>query len=88
MQCVYCNGRDFDKSSYDYYICRTCGRLHYENKSGRKKTGAVSELYFAIGAGSVVIIIAILILLFVTAAGKREKMNTSAGKPAISSEKK
>jgi hypothetical protein len=88
MQCIYCNGRDFDRSSYDYYICRTCGKLHYENKSGRKKSGAISELYFAIGAGSVVIIIAILILLFVTAAGKREKMNSSSEKTTVSSEKK
>lgn len=77
MQCRYCKGRDFDNLSYDYYVCRDCGKINYISKVDKKRPGALNEIYFAIAAGAVVLIIAILILLFVTAAGKKGKIKTS-----------
>ncbi len=88
MQCKYCKGKDFDNLSYDYFVCRDCGKINYLNKHEKKKPGALNEIYFAIGAGAVVLIIAILILLFVTAASKRGNLHTPEEKPSVSIEKK
>ena len=88
MQCSYCKGKDFDNSSFGYYVCRSCGKLHYDNKQENKKSGVVGELYFAIGAGAVVLILAILILLFVTASSKRASVHSAAGSTPLLVEKK
>lgn len=88
MQCKYCKGKDFDNLSYDYYVCRECGKINYVNKQEKKTSGTLSEIYFAIGAGAVVLIIAILILLFVTAASRRESLRSAAENIPISTEKK
>ncbi len=88
MQCSYCKGKDFDSSSYGYYVCRSCGKLHYDENQSKKKTGPLNELYFAIGAGTVVLIIVILILLFVTAANKRHKIETMTEERVKTEQKK
>jgi len=88
MQCKYCKGKEFDNLSYDYYVCRDCGKINYLNKKENKKPGALNEIYFAIGAGTVVLIIAILILLFVTAASRRDNVRSAAESTSVSAEKK
>lgn len=88
MQCSYCKGKDFDSSSYGYFVCKSCGKLHYDEKQGKVKSGNLNELYFAIGAGAVVVIIVILILLFVTAANKRHNTDTGNVKKIVTEQKK
>ena len=88
MQCSYCKGKDFENSTYNYYVCKNCGRLHYEDKKGGKKAGPASELYFAIGAGAVVLLMAILILLFATALSKRGSVRTAGENIPVSADKK
>jgi len=88
MQCMYCKGQDLDKISYNYYECRTCGKLNYEEKLDKEKSGALGEIYFAIGILAVVLIITILILLFVTAANKKQKLQSASQSRVISTEKK
>jgi hypothetical protein len=87
MQCKYCKGKDFDNLSYNYYVCRDCGKINYVDKQEDKKSGPLGEIYFAIAAGTVVIIITILILLFVTAASKRDKAQSAPAGASLSSEK-
>jgi len=88
MQCIYCKGQDLVKLSYDYYECKTCGKLNYVDKQLGKKSIATGELYFTLGVGSVVLIITILILLFFTAAGKRESVQTSPESSIVTEVKK
>lgn len=88
MQCKYCKGHDLVQISFNYYECASCGKLNYEEKSLKLKHGHLGELYFAIGVMAAAMIITILILLFVTAAGKRSKTQSSEKHQVITTEKR
>lgn len=74
MQCPNCKKNDFDKSWYDYYICRNCGSFYYDNNKAEKKPGVLNDYYFMAGVGIVVFIILILVLLYITALSRKEKI--------------
>ena len=88
MQCKSCGSRDFQKSTYNYYICSNCGDLYYEDKYTKKKPKPLSDLYFILIIGTGVMIITILILLFVTASRKKENVKQVKKAPAIIEVKK
>lgn len=77
MQCRYCNSSELMQISYNYYECRTCGKLNFEGKADGRKKSAIGEIYFVIGVVAAALVITILILLFVTAANKRDKSATT-----------
>lgn len=88
MQCKNCGSKDFQKSTYNYYICSNCGNLYYEDKYTKKKSKTLSDLYLVLIIGTVVMIITILILLFVTASSKKESVRQVKKIPAVTEEKK
>jgi len=88
MQCKNCGSRDFQKSTYNYYICSSCGNLYYEDKYGKKKSKPINDLYFILIIGTGVMIITILILLFVTASSKKESVKQLQKAPAMKDVKK
>lgn len=71
MQCKNCGGKDFQKSTYNYYICNTCGNIIYDEKFSPKKKNSFGELYLLLIIGTAIMIITILILLFATASSKK-----------------
>ena len=88
MQCKNCGSRDFQKSTYNYYICSSCGNLYYEDKYTKKKSKPISDLYFILIIGTGVMIITILILLFVTASSKKENVKQVKKVPAVTEVRK
>lgn len=88
MQCKNCGSRDFQKSTYNYYICASCGNLYYEDKYGKKKSKPISDIYFILIIGTGVMIVTILILLFVTASSKKENAKNLKQSPAVTEVKK
>ncbi len=88
MHCENCNGKVFVKTLYNYNECKRCGRINYDNEHARDKSGSVGEMYFAIGAVAVVLVIATLILLFFTASGRKAPVTTAEVKTSQPLEKK
>jgi len=86
MQCQYCKEQELEALSSEYFICKKCGKLNYTSLKGGKKPGSGNELYIAIGAIAVGMIITLLILLFVTASMKKEKIRTAAENKAAATE--
>jgi len=87
MECRKCHGHEFQKTSYGYHICTNCGSFLYEDNNTRKTPKPLSELYFVLIVGTGVMIITILILLFVTASSKKDRVNPVQKIPAVSTEK-
>ncbi len=88
MQCSNCKGTDFEKSVYDYYICKKCGNFYYESSSFSKKKNPLNEYYFIAALGTVVTIVVILILLFMTAVNRKGKIQQSVQTPSLETEKR
>ena len=88
MQCSNCKGTDLEKSVYDYYICRNCGNIYYEGSSFGKKKNPLNEYYFIAVLGTVITIVVILILLFMTAVNRKGKIEQSVTNPAVQAEKR
>ncbi len=88
MQCKNCGGKDFQKSTYNYYICSNCGTLYYEDNYRKTKSKPLNDIYFILIVGTGVMIITILILLFITASSKKENVTHIKNIPAVSEEKK
>lgn len=88
MQCSNCKGTDLEKSSYDYYICKSCGNISYDRLAFDKKKNPLNEYYFVAALGVVITIVVILILLFMTALSKKNQIQQNIQEPMIQAEKK
>lgn len=88
MQCSNCKGTDLEKSVYNYYICKNCGNIHYENSTLGKKQNPLTEYYFIVVLVTIVTIVVILILLFMTAVNKKNQFGESVQKYEVQAEKK
>ncbi|HOQ11877.1 MAG: hypothetical protein BWY23_00621 [Spirochaetes bacterium ADurb.Bin218] len=71
MQCKNCGGKDFQKSTYNYYICNGCGNILYDERFSPKKKNSFGEIYLLLIIGTAVMIVIIMILLFVTASSRK-----------------
>ena len=88
MQCANCSGTDFDKSGYNYYICKNCGNLQYEGSGSNRKSNPLSEYYFLGGLAVGIMIIVILILLFMTALSRKDRIKPVIKSGTVQVEKK
>lgn len=88
MQCSNCKSTDLEKSVYDYYICNNCGNIHYEGAGFGKKKNPLNEYYFIAVLGTVITIVVILILLFMTAVNRKGKVEQSVLNSASQTDKK
>jgi hypothetical protein len=74
MQCKNCGGKDFQKSTYNYYICNGCGNILYDERFSPKKKNSFGEIYLLLIIGTAVMIVIIMILLFVTASSRKNNL--------------